>query len=382
MSQDKEQITVHETQTGMTLHSLGTRIKTPEELIEATGYDLNEWKVAWVQARTYEKGYRVDERVEGERVTTGALVIPMTTVRVKLEPRSLEEKLDVVNFLTDVARFAPTPGKVHCPIPGSESSNALEISIPDLHLGVRGSDNDTPWGVDDIRSAGLSVIDSAMSQGEALGGFDEIVFPVGNDLLNMDRYPGMTTRGTATGNNNLDWYDQLVHSTRLMIEFINRMRGCPVIVPIVPGNHDAQSALAAGLVLDAYYKNDPMVTINATKKPRKYYRFGKVLLGFEHGKDVKVTRLAAVMATECPKAWAETQHRAWHLGDQHRPGQTSKVAFSEQGIDVEYLPSLSPTSSYEDKHGWTAHDRSAVSFLWNRDAGQVARFRHGLEVSE
>jgi hypothetical protein len=61
----------------------------------------------------------------------------------------------------------------------------------------------------------------------------------------------------------------------------------PVHVPVIPGNHDETAAFTMGVVLEAEFRRDKRVTFDNGPAPRKYYRYGKTLLGYAHGNNEK-----------------------------------------------------------------------------------------------
>ena len=83
------------------------------------------------------------------------------------------------------------------------------------------------------------------------------------------------------------------------------------------GNHDDHSAVMLSLVLGAYYKNEPRLTVPISYSHFDYYRFHKVLLGFHHGHEVKPQDLGGVMSTDMAEDWGETIYRHWFTGHIH-----------------------------------------------------------------
>ena len=58
-----------------------------------------------------------------------------------------------------------------------------------------------------------------------------------------------------------------------------KQTGVPVDVVVIPGNHDFERSYYMGAYLEAWFNEDPQVYVNNGASPRKYYKFGKVLLG-------------------------------------------------------------------------------------------------------
>jgi hypothetical protein len=163
----------------------------------------------------------------------------------------------------------------------------------------------------------------------------------------------------------------------LAIAMVQRLRQvAPVKIYQIPGNHSRQADFTMALMLDAYFHNTPDVVVDCSSSPYKFHQFGKNLIGFEHGHSVKSIRLAALMASECPEAWATTRYREWHLGDQHRKG-TGPI-FEEQGVSIEYVPGLTAPNSWHRLKGFNHQKRGAMAFVWDHKAGQIARILHNI----
>lgn len=361
----------------LTLHALGERYETPDQVIElarSQGWDTDRYEVDHVTVNTYEIGMKVEEQVGKSKVTTGAIVVPMFSVRVSMRLKSGLASLDAERFLEAVAKRAPRR-KGRKRADRGEAGLLLEVSIPDLHLMQRGY----------AAACGLEAYDAEVAERLFLGAVEEllalaepyaverILFPLGNDFLHVDREPGTTTKGTQVGGV-ADWTAGFTCGQRLLLQAVERLRErAPVDLVSVPGNHDQATTVAYAQVLAAYYRQDPDVTVTRSTERRHLYEWGRCLIGFEHGRSIKPVRLAGLMAAMDPQAWARTRYRAWHLGDQHRRGHARPVVFEELGVGIEYLPSLAPTSLYEYQQGWTHHVRAATAYVWGRERGQIAR---------
>ncbi len=98
---------------------------------------------------------------------------------------------------------------------------------------------------------------------------------------------------------------------------------------------------------------------------RKYFEFGKVLLGFTHGD--KGSNYPMLMATERSDAWSRTSFREIHTGHRH----CDKVT-EDHGVKVRILPALCPPDDWHQEHGYVENQRQAEAFIWNKDQGLVA----------
>ena len=250
----------------------------------------------------------------------------------------------------------------------------LEVSVFDLHLGMvahRGA-ADGDYDMDKAEQLFLWAIEELL---RAAAGYEieKIVFPMGNDYMHVDGQNHATTRGTPQPETAF-YHTIFERGIRLLIAGIDRLKEvAPVEVLVIPGNHDETSAIHMGYVIDAYYHHDRNVTVNTGPDPYKFVEYGVNLIGFEHGNGHKQVRMAALMAQECPEAWARTVYREWHCGDQHRKG-----AFEEQGVSIEFLPSLVLANYWHRQKTFNNQKRGAMAFVWSKRRGPVARYQVNL----
>ena len=283
-------------------------------------------------------------------------------------------------------------GPVHTRIPEKEVSpktgsplplqeRELEICLMDPHFGMTTyrSESDHPWSMDMAEETIYWALDSLIELAAPFGPFSRVVMPFGNDFLHADNIFHTTTKGT--GQPEMDsWHEVYRRGKELAIGMVERVKQvAPVKIYQIPGNHCLHSDYTIGLLLDAYYSRDSQVEVDCSASPYKYHRFGCNLIGYEHGHSVAPIRLAALMANERPKDWAETKFREYHLGDQHRKGSSLPSALEEQGVSVEYIPGLTPPNFWHRTHSFNYQKRGAMAFVWDRDRGQQARLQVNLD---
>ena len=116
--------------------------------------------------------------------------------------------------------------------------------------------------------------------------FEKVLFVVGNDFVNADNLNGTTTRGTPQDNAE-SWFKAVNKATELIVRATDMLTEiAPVDVVLVPSNHDLHTMFGVMLTVEAWYKNDDNVKVDVSPLPRKYYDFGKILIGLSH--DIKV----------------------------------------------------------------------------------------------
>ena len=345
-----------------------TRICTLEQLIEHCEIDLEEWEVERFICNKWEMGYK-DGDDRGQ-------VMPLFQVKAYLKRRkdiaAVKQEIGELKALAKSTARRPVPIARTAP----PSGNMLELNMPDLHFGK------LAWGVE----TGGPNYDTKIAERiyrEALAAllgrlpdyaYDEIVFVVGNDLLQSDTPENQTTKGTAVS------CDGRYHKTfkvvrTLKIETIEllRTKARRVKVVIVPGNHDSLSMWHLGDSLECYFTNYEDVEIDNLPRGRKYHQFGRVMLMFAHGDKGKLAEFPGYMAIEEPQMWAATKFREAHCGHKHKKQESKLPQIDEKlGVRVRILSALCPPDDWHAENGFIGSQQSAEAFVWNKDEGQIA----------
>jgi predicted phosphodiesterase len=249
----------------------------------------------------------------------------------------------------------------------------LELNIFDLHLGK------IAWSEETNHEYNLEIASSIFNQciEEFLDevsnkNIERIVFPIGNDFFNSDRsFPyNSTTKGTPQ-EEDARWQKTFRLGRQLLVEAINKLQQiAPVDVIMIPGNHDFERNFYLGDSLEGWFYNNENVTVDNSANPRKYYKYGEVLIGYTHGNEEKVTDLPLIMANEKPTDWALSTYREFHLGHLHHKKEIKFKSTEEyQGVIIRYFNSLSGSDSWHHKKGYIGAKRSAEALLWDPTKG-------------
>jgi len=266
--------------------------------------------------------------------------------------------------------------------------NLLEISIFDLHIGklAWGGETFENYDVKIARKRFLTSIEKLLQRAQGFN-YNRILFPVGNDFFNSDTMENTTTKGTPQ-DEDLRWQKTFDVGTRLLVDAINLLKqsGVPVDVVVIPGNHDFERSYYLGSYLAAWFHQDPAVNINNGASPRKYYRYGNLLLGLTHGSEEKEASLPMLMATdvESKPIWSETKFHEWHIGHIHRKRTVtydinkSRPLNEDLGVTIRYLSSLTGTEEWHHKKGFVGATKAADAFVWNYEFGLIAHLNTNL----
>ncbi len=258
---------------------------------------------------------------------------------------------------------------------------AYEINIPDIHFGKlawaaeSGEDYDIEIAENRYQEAVqglLEYVDSAK-----LG---KIIFPIGNDMINIDSRKNETFAGTKQDSDSR-FFKIVQVVKRILIKTINSLSLiAPVDVIVISGNHDPESMFMIGEILDAYYHSNKDVTIDNSPKQRKYAKFGITGFQYTHGNEENHKDLGLIFATEQPKLWAETKQRICKVGHFHKSKKLSYVSVDEfQGFRVQILPSLSGSDAWHSSKGYNSL-KQAKGFLYDKDKGEVAELTYSINT--
>ena len=273
-----------------------------------------------------------------------------------------------------------------------KENNLFEITIFDLHLGKLAWGGETGENYDTkiARQRFLTAISTLIKRASGFQ-YNKILFPVGNDFFNSDTIFNTTTKGTPQ-DEDLRWQKTFNFGVKLLIDAINLLKqtGVKVDVVNIPGNHDFERSYYMGEYLVAWFNNDPQVKVNNGASPRKYYRFGKVLLGLTHGSEEKEGSLPLLMASdiESKPLWSETIYHEWHVGHIHRKRDMKysitldkdRMTNEDLGVTVRYLSSLTGTEEWHHKKGFIGAIKAGEGFIWNDEAGMVAHLNANLII--
>jgi hypothetical protein len=370
-------------------------IKTAEELMKVAKVDTKVWRI---------KNYLVNKW----DVTAWKSGTPQTIenfqVKVWLERiDSVFKAIQSAEVFQNMIKNYTAP-KLNLPLnkyksvdidfTGIENENNLfELSIFDLHIGKLAWGGETGENYDTKIASKrfLKAITSLIYRASAHN-FDRIVFPVGSDFFNTDNLLNTTTKGTPQ-DEDLRWQKTFEVGAHLLVDGINMLlqTGAPVDVVVIPGNHDFQRSFYVGAFLQAWFRDNPMVNINNHASPRKYYRFGEVLLGFTHGSEEKEASLPMLMATEAAskQSWSETTFHEWHIGHIHRKRNVNYTVLDKTrtlnedlGVTVRYLSSLTGTEEWHHKKGFVGQIKAADGFIWNDKTGLIAHLNANVLIED
>lgn len=362
------------------------RVSTEEEVIEVCNIDTKIWKVDRFLVGVSE-GYRRDRKVEWEvengRVLHGKvndsgkmLVVPLHTIRVWVSRKSEEIRnaLVVDEFVARAKKHSPKYKKIR--YKPCRDENLFELGLPDLQLGRLVAAEDAGHDIDpelQIKKANI-VVDKLIGYAENFN-VTKVLFPVGNDFFDTNSAVMTTVKGTPQ-QDDVRWKRTYKLGCDFIVKTIDKlMQLAPVDVLVIPGNHDEDKIFHLGEYIDAWNHNNPNVFVDNRPMKRKYYSFGKNLVGLTHGYFEKNNKLDSLMAYEMPREWASSKNREWHLGDKHhKVDMVLKTEELENGVVIRILRSLANPSVWEFDKALVGSLKAGEAFVWHENDGVIAQF--------
>lgn len=325
--------------------------KDSDFLLKVHGYDPNYWEIVNAKQTIWNQNSNKKGMID--------LYSSKITVRPRKGFNWNEENIrKIFDSLGEDKVFEPE--LYECT---QESKNLLFIPLADIHFGLMatlelsGEDYNTRIARKRVRY----VVDKILEKIEGKQ-IDRIIFLIGNDGINADNLNGTTTNGTPQ-DNQLNWFETIRQFTDLMVETIDKLiKVAPVLAFFVPSNHDLHSMFGICETLKAYYRNCPSVTICNEATQRKYFRFGKNMIGFSH--DEKEKNVAKIMAAEQPKIWGETRFKYFMISHLHH-----EIVKDDYGVDIRRLPTISGRSYWTNKCGFVGTKKQGQAFIFNENEG-------------
>jgi hypothetical protein len=371
------------------------RVKTLADLIKVCEIDEKEWEIVSWECTKWEVG-RKDKKVEwhvkrGE-VKKGAIsdsgkifVEPLYRVKAKLVRRKIESDLGLQKdlILEEIKNFKPVDAfellnkysTILSAQGDDEKEYLLELSLPDPHFGKLAwrAETDDDYDLKIAETRFKKAIQNLLLRAN-LNTVGRILFPIGNDLINVDNRHNTTFAGTPQ-DTDCRFMKIIGIVKRILIEVITELSViAPVDVVIVPGNHDTSTCFMIGEILDAFFHGNDRVNIDNVPKLRKYYKFGKTGIQLTHGNEEKHESLGLIFATEQPKLWYETKYRFCQLGHLHKNKKMVHTSVDEfQGFQVQIIPSLSGTDFWHKSKGYNTL-KQAKMFLYHPNEGLIGEF--------
>ena len=279
-------------------------------------------------------------------------------------------------FITEMSNYSPTYKKVkRKPI---TDKHLLVIDIADLHIGKLADKSETgdSYNTDIGVKRALEGVNGILSKAKGFP-IDKILFIIGNDVLHIDNANKSTSAGTTQDVDGM-WYKNYEIARDLYIKIIEMLVNvADVHIVHNPSNHDYISGFMLADSVYCWFRKHKNITFDVSNSHRKYFIYGKNLIGSSHGDGAKMADMPLLMANEAPLQWANTFYRYIYLHHIHHKDVTKfKSGKDYQGVTVEYLRSPSGTDSWHHRNGYQHAPKAIEAFIHSKNFGQVARLTH------
>lgn len=276
------------------------------------------------------------------------------------------------SFVKKAEKYAPK--YKYKPVKPKKDSKFAINSLYDLHIGKlswereTGANYDTKIAIDRFKEAFMSLATFSLDQG-----CDEIVIPLGNDLLNIDNPEGGTTAHTPQDIDSR-WQYMIEKTEEAFIEVIDKIsKVAKVKVLYVPGNHDEMFSYFITKYLKAWYKNNPNVDVDAEPTLTKFYENGSNLIAFNHFKDIRPEAMVQLISTNVPELWAKCWYREAHGGHFHTKSvkgvRVDTFEQEDKGLLYRILPSLCETDAWHKRKGYHGNVKAAQALIYDKQNG-------------
>lgn len=325
-----------------------------DEVVKLCQVDLTKWQP---------RGFAVDQRKTG--------FAWRVSFKEKVVPIDAEKMLEV--FIAHSAKHAPKRFSVE---PTKRGGKYLyHINCPDAHFGrlswgreTGGADSDLSIQETDYKG----IVTKAMGQAP-VDQIDRIMFLVGSDYFQTDTINDTTSAGTPQDTDSR-WYKSFEVGCKVATDVIESLASrFHVDVIVSSGNHDVMRSVYMGFYLQAFFRKHPNVTIDNSPTQRKYYTWGKNLLGLTHGSEEKITDLPMIMMREKQDIISQFKHLFWFIGHKH-----AEAVRTINGVSIFTVPSMAAPDAWTASKGYVGNQRGAQSFLLDKDEGLVAVYYQNL----
>ena len=334
------------------------RINTLDKLIRHCEIDKRIWKIDRHVINKWEVGAKGPDG--------HILVEPLFQVKAWLSKNAASETAIHLadELLEKLKKYSPK--LVKTPRLKRTDGTMLEMNLTDHHFGKLAWGEETGHENYDAKIAAQAWHEGVEAILARSSGYkhDCITFVLGNDLLHTDNMAGTTTRGTQQ-DTDTRFKKTFKLAQECVITALERVRRvAPVRVMVIPGNHDELAAWHLGSVIEAYFNNTPDVQVDNKPSPRRYARWGKVMIMWTHGSGRKLASYPQIMAVERPDLWYKCPIREVHTGDKH---QRRLEEF--HGVAVRILPTLCAPDDWHSREGYVGNMRMSEAFIWHKEDG-------------
>lgn len=207
---------------------------------------------------------------------------------------------------------------------------------------------------------------------------EKIVLIVGSDAFNSNDRTRKTINGTPQ-DEDYDWYNNFIciyKFYRMCIEAAQEHSNVHVVT--IHGNHDYDKVFYLGQLLKTTFEGNKRVTVDDSRVARKYFSWGKILLGFAHGDTEKkiIRDLPSIMMIENKLDFHKYEYMEMLLGDIHHQETYQTMTTKDfRGATIRFLRAVSPIGRWEHKEGYVGIPKTIDGFIYSKSKGLKSNFQ-------
>ena len=337
---------------------------------------INEFYKKIASENTFNKKLEENDFLSNARWSHGWLKTKEASIFIKNKEGVISFDEMREKFIEEISSYAPKYKEYKRK--KIKDKHLLVIDIADLHVGKLADESETG----DKYNSSIAVkraLDGVQGILDKASGFpiDKILFIIGNDVLHVDGHNNTTTSGTKQDVDGM-WYKNYGLARDLYIKIIEMLVTiADVHIVHNPSNHDFISGFMLADSIYCWFRNHKNITFDVSNNHRKYFVYGKNLIGSSHGDGAKMVDMPLLMANEAPKEWADTYYRYIYLHHIHHKDVTKfKSGKDYQGVTVEYMRSPSGTDAWHHKSGYCHAPKAIEGAIHSKEFGKVASLTH------
>lgn len=299
---------------------------------------------------------------------------PAQWVKASPERQALQAALEA--FADDLSERVKPAKPVKCPTPKDQDMLSAYV-VGDAHIGAYAyapetgiEDFDTNIATNDLRGAFNFLVEASPPSDVGM------LVNVG-DFLHANDSTSQTKESKHLLDTDGRFTKVMDRAVDVFGHAIERMlrKHRQVWIVNARGNHDPDASPWLNKVVEAYWRQEPRVTVLSNASKFIYVEWGKVLIGVHHGDRVKRQQLYEAMTRDKREAWGRVKFSYFWTGHIHHHS-----AEEIGGCLFESFNTLAAPDAWHAGMGYGAN-REMQQITLHKDFGIVARNVCGLEMA-
>jgi hypothetical protein len=250
-----------------------------------------------------------------------------------------------------------------------------QYTLTDYHLGMMswGEETGGNWDMKIAENMLVAWFEESIASSPNA---EQAIFAQIGDFLHWDGMDAVTPASKHV----LDADTRFNKLVRVAIRVIRRVidmllnKYSQVHIIMAEGNHDPASSVWLREMLNAFYDNEPRVSVDTNPDPYYHFQWGKCALFYHHGHKRNANNLDAVLVSKFKGPYGSSDYIYAHTGHLHHQKQLETLL-----MIVEQHQTLAAKDAYASRGGW-ASGRSSSVISYHKDFGEVGRSRVSPEM--